>query len=116
VSCGFKPQPSRVRYAGLRPPLTAAFLGSFPYAPYGTYLQWLMGQCWAPKLEGSGGHPPTLIPEMSNPHPQPSGEQSLELSVAALLTRARPLPPHDEMVIEDLTPDEGAEFLAALQA
>jgi hypothetical protein len=53
---------------------------------------------------------------MSNPHPQPSGEQSLELSVAALLTRARPLPPHDEMVIEDLTPDEGAEFLAALQA
>jgi hypothetical protein len=26
------------------------------------------------------------------------------------------LPPHDEMVIEDLTPDEGAEFLAALQA
>jgi hypothetical protein len=53
---------------------------------------------------------------MSNLHPQPSGEQSLELPVDVLLTRARPLPPHVEMVIEDLTPDEGAEFLAALQA
>ena len=59
---------------------------------------------------------PTLIFEMSTPHPQPSGEQRLELPVDELLTRARPLPPHDEMVIEDLTPDEGAEFLAALQA
>jgi len=87
-----------------------------PGGTLGRRLGGLLGQCWAPKLEGSGGHPPTLIPEMSNPHPQPSGEQSLELSVAALLTRARPLPPHDEMVIEDLTPDEGAEFLAALQA
>jgi hypothetical protein len=53
---------------------------------------------------------------MSNPHSQPSDKQSLELPVDVLLTRARPLPPHDEMVIEDLTPDEGAEFLAALQA
>jgi len=53
---------------------------------------------------------------MSNPHPQPSGDRSLELPVDVLLKRARPLPPHDEMVIEDLTPDEGAEFLAALQA
>ena len=67
-------------------------------------------------MEGSGGLPPTLIPEMSNPHPQPSGDRSLELPVDVLLKRARPLPPHDEMVIEDLTPDEGAEFLAALQA
>ncbi len=61
-------------------------------------------------------HRPTLLLEMSTPHPQPSEEQSLELPVDELLTRARPLPPHDEMVIEDLTPDEGAEFLAALQA
>jgi hypothetical protein len=53
---------------------------------------------------------------MSNPHTRPSGEQSLELPVDVVLTRARPLPPHGEMVIEDLTPDEGAEFPAALQA
>jgi hypothetical protein len=53
---------------------------------------------------------------MSTPHPQPSGELSLELPVDELLGRARPLPPHDEMVIEDLTPEEGAEFLAALHA
>jgi hypothetical protein len=53
---------------------------------------------------------------MSNPQPPPSGEESLELPVDVLLRRAGPLPPHDEMVIEDLTPDEGAEFLAALHA
>ena len=53
---------------------------------------------------------------MSNPDPQSSAERSLELPVETLLERARPLPPHEEMVIEDLTPDEGAEFLAALKA
>src|ERR1017187_8340135 len=58
----------------------------------------------------------TLLLEMSNPHPQPSGDGSLELPVDALLANARPFPSHAEMVIEDLTPDEGAEFLAALQA
>ena len=57
-----------------------------------------------------------LATEMSNPHLRPSEEQSLELPVDVLLSRARPLPPHDEMVIEDLSPDEGAEFLAALHA
>ena len=54
--------------------------------------------------------------EMSNSHPQPSGVGSLELPVDELLTRARPLPPHDEMVIDDLLPDEGAAFLATLKA
>jgi hypothetical protein len=39
---------------------------------------------------------------------------SLELPVEELLRRARPLPPHEEMVIEDLTEEEGAAFLAAL--
>jgi hypothetical protein len=53
---------------------------------------------------------------MSNPNPQPSGANSLELPVNVLLERARPLPPHDEMVIDDLSPDEGAAFLAALKA
>ena len=40
----------------------------------------------------------------------------LELPVQELLDRARPLPPHDEMVIDDLTEEEGAAFLAALEA
>lgn len=53
---------------------------------------------------------------MSNPDRQASAERTLELPVETLLERARPLPPHEEMVIEDLTPDEGAEFLAALKA
>ena len=53
---------------------------------------------------------------MSNPHPQPSDAGNLERPVDELLTRARPLPPHDEMVIDDLLPDEGAAFLATLKA
>ena len=47
-------------------------------------------------------------------HPRRSG--SLELSVEELLRRARPLPPHDAMVIDDLSEEEGAAFLAALEA
>jgi len=41
-------------------------------------------------------------------------EPSLELPVEELLRRARPLPPHEEMVIDDLTPEEGAAFLEAI--
>ena len=42
--------------------------------------------------------------------------KGLELPVQDLIRRARPLPPHEEMVIEDLTEEEAAAFLAALQA
>ena len=45
-----------------------------------------------------------------------SDEQHLELPVEELVRRARPLPPHDEMVIEDLTEEEGAAFLAAVDS
>lgn len=38
----------------------------------------------------------------------------LELPVEELLRRARPMPPHEEMIIEDFD-EEGAAFLAALQ-
>ena len=47
-------------------------------------------------------------------HPNPSS--SLELPVEELLLRARPLPPHDEMVIDDLSDEEGEAFLTALEA
>ena len=43
-------------------------------------------------------------------------EQHLELPVEELMRRARPLPPRDEMVIEDLTGEEGEAFLAAIEA
>lgn len=43
-------------------------------------------------------------------------EAHLELPVQELLRRARPLPPHDEMVIEDLTEHEGAAFLMAIES
>jgi hypothetical protein len=42
------------------------------------------------------------------------GGGHFEVPVEELLRRARPLPPHEEMVIEDLSEDEGAAFLAAL--
>jgi len=45
-----------------------------------------------------------------------SEEQHLELSVEELLRRARPLPPHDEMVIEDLSEEEGEAFLHAVES
>jgi hypothetical protein len=49
--------------------------------------------------------------------PASNGEgQHLELSVEELLARARPLPAHDEMVIEDLSEAEGAAFLAAVES
>jgi len=43
-------------------------------------------------------------------------DEHLELSVEELLRRARPLPPHDEMVIEDLSEEEGAAFLTAVES
>ena len=47
--------------------------------------------------------------------PVESGDHSPDrLTVDELLRRARPLPPHEEMVIEGITEEEGAAFLAAL--
>jgi hypothetical protein len=43
-------------------------------------------------------------------------EPHLELPVEELLRRARPLPPHDEMAIEDIDEEEGAAFLAAVDS
>ena len=39
---------------------------------------------------------------------------SLEVSREEQLSRGRPFPPYEEMVIEDLTEEEGAAFLAAV--
>ncbi len=47
-------------------------------------------------------------------HPNPSS--GLEFPAEEMLRRARPLPPHDKMVIDDLTDEEGAAFLTALEA
>ena len=49
---------------------------------------------------------PTLAPD--------NREEHLELPIEELLHRARPLPPHDEMLIEDLSEEEGAAFPAAV--
>ena len=47
--------------------------------------------------------------------PVTPGSRSLELPVEELVRRARPLPPHEDMVIDDLDDDEGAAFLAVLE-
>ncbi len=52
---------------------------------------------------------------MSTEPVQPRHSESLEFPVEELLRRARPLPPHGEMVIDDITEEEGAAFLAALE-
>lgn len=51
----------------------------------------------------------------TEPVPSRAGHH-MELPVEELLRRARPLPPHEEMVIDDLSEKEGAAFLAALEA
>lgn len=56
----------------------------------------------------------TICAEMSNGATPEIRSGSLELPVAELLRRARPLPPLDEMVIDDLTDEEAEAFLAAL--
>lgn len=47
--------------------------------------------------------------------PISDSDKHLELPVEVLLRRVRPLPPHDEMVIDDLDAKEGMAFLAALE-
>lgn len=42
-------------------------------------------------------------------------EECLELSVEELLRRARPLPPREATVIEDLTDEEAAAFFEAIR-
>jgi hypothetical protein len=49
-------------------------------------------------------------------HPADNSEQHHELSVEELMRRARPLPPYKEMVIDGLTEDDGAAFLAAVKS
>lgn len=59
---------------------------------------------------------PTAAYEMSTASDEhgPSANECIELPVEELLKRARPLPPYPAMVIDDLTPEEGEAFLAAV--
>ena len=55
--------------------------------------------------------------EMATEHVQPpNNEPSLELPVEELLKRAKPLPPHEQMVIEGLTEEEGLAWLDAVNS
>jgi len=58
----------------------------------------------------------STIESMSTHRANVTQEQHLELPVEELLRRARPLPSHDEMVIEDLTAEEGEAFFLAVES
>ena len=60
------------------------------------------------------GRSSTLGTEMSNPHPEPAPDESLELPVDELLRRGRSHPPYGEQVIDDLTSEEAEAFLDAV--
>jgi len=49
-------------------------------------------------------------------HAADTSEPNRELPVEELMRRARPLPPHEDMVIDDISEDEGAAFLAAVKS
>jgi hypothetical protein len=59
--------------------------------------------------------PTPLRREMRAPTTLRQGN-SLELPVEDLLRRARPLPPREELVIDDLTTEDGEAFLGARDA
>jgi hypothetical protein len=57
----------------------------------------------------------TLVLAMSSERlSHPEDPKHLELSVEELLRRARPLPPHEALVIDDIDEVEGRAFLAAV--
>lgn len=58
----------------------------------------------------------TLGAEMSNDPVPVEHVEHLELPVEELLRRGRPFPPRGEMVIDDLTPEEGEAFLEAVRS
>lgn len=55
---------------------------------------------------------------MSIPEPPPASAlgESFELSLEGLVRDAAPFPSYEEMVIEDLTDEEEAAFIAAIDA
>jgi hypothetical protein len=75
-----------------------------------------------PAAPASGSRTPIRRPgapyseAVSNYASDNSEQRDLELPIEELLRRARPLPPHDEMVIEDLTEEEGVAFLEAVES
>ncbi len=60
--------------------------------------------------------PRAYTEDVSNEPADSTKHQHLELRVEELLRRARPLPPHEEMALDDLGEDEGAAFLAAVES
>lgn len=71
-----------------------------------------------PARDARPGHGGDAYHVIEMPHDAVSmrDTESLELPVAELLRRARPLPPLEGMVIDDLTEEEAEAFLTALRS
>ncbi len=75
----------------------------------------ILGRCREPGPPGVEPERRRTLVGVSSEALQPDPARSLDLPVDELLRRARPLPSRDEMVIDDLTEEEGAAFLAVLE-
>jgi hypothetical protein len=59
----------------------------------------------------------SVVDEMTSDPATPAPKhQHLELPVEELLRRVKPMPPLEDLVIEDLTPEEGEAFLEAVRS
>jgi len=59
----------------------------------------------------------SVVDEMTSDPATPAPKhQHLELPVEELLRRVKPMPPLQDLVIEDLTPEEGEAFLEAVRS
>jgi len=63
----------------------------------------------------ASAHAPKLL-AVSTQRANPGDEKHHELSVEELVRRAKPLPPPEQMAIDDLSDEEGAAFLAAVRS
>jgi hypothetical protein len=90
---------SRQGYCSYRQPVTGP--GTF-----GFQGAWRIGISWYPEVRDAMSDPEAHMPA--------SRTATLERSREEVLDAARPLPPDDDVVIEDLSDEEDRLFLAAI--
>ena len=76
---------------------------------------WPTGWPFAAAWPAASARATTLL-VVSTQRANPGDEKHHELPVEELFRRAQPLPPPEEMAIDDLSDEEGAAFLAAIRS
>ncbi len=80
---------------------------------WGTQSKAPAGCCCAASVAEGVGYAEAAMSTQPVSGPRPP--ENRELPVEELLRRARPLPPHADMVIEGVDVDEGRAFLTAIE-